>query len=142
MLSCYGDDMIASWRRSFGTRPPAYPPDHPFHPRWEQKYHRWQDRRGRVAPVTIPESESLGDCIDRAMPVWRQEILEDLEEGRHVLVVAHGNSIRALLQAIDGISDHEIAQLEIPRCIPLVYRLERPSGLEDGLVPVVQPNAA
>ena len=83
--------------------------------------------------MAIPNGETPGDCISRATPVWKREILPDLRRGRNVLVVAHGNSIRAIVQAIDGLSDDEVCALEIPPCIPLVYRFERKGAIEQSL---------
>jgi 2,3-bisphosphoglycerate-dependent phosphoglycerate mutase len=121
----YGQARVASWRRSFVAAPPDYPVDHPHSPAREARYLRWQESDGSFAPVAIPGGESLGDTIGRCLPVWRGQILSDLREGKRVLVVAHGNTIRAIMQAIDGVDDADVANLEVPLCIPLVYRFDR-----------------
>jgi len=137
MRDTYGDAAVQSWRRSFDSRPPPFKAGHPFDPANSRRYARWEDRNGNVQPVQLPGGESLGDTISRCEPVWR-EITRDLKEGKNVLVAAHGNSIRAIVQAIDGVPHSTIAEVEIPACIPLVYRFDR--GTNGELVPV--PSAA
>jgi len=126
----FGEDTLRSLRRSFDARPPPFPAEHPHNPVYDARYQRYQDRQGNVRPVTLPNGESLGDTIERVLPVWKKEILPDLRRGRSVLVVAHGNTIRAIAQAIDGVSDEEVGCLEVPRGIPMVYRFERRANSE------------
>ena len=101
----YGAETIASWRRSSFARPPPFDPTSPHNPAHDPRYERWQDRRGQSRPVALPNGESMGEAILRTLPVWKREILPDLRRGKNVLVVAHGNTIRALVQAIDDVSD-------------------------------------
>jgi len=131
----HGEELISSLRRSFELRPPPYTADHPYHPNKERKYKRWQDRQGVVRPVSPPLSESLSDVAERCKQVYRQEILPDLRAGKNVLVIAHGNSIRGIIQAIDGVSNGFLSSLDVPDCIPIVYRFEPP---RDPLVDVGQ----
>ena len=126
----YGDGEVASWRRSWEHRPPAFPPGHPQNPTTDVRYDRWQDRKGKIRPVQLPDGETMGECIDRVKPVWKREILADLRRGKSVLVVGHGNTIRAIVQSIDDLSDEETMELEIPPCIPLVYRFQRKGAIE------------
>ena len=116
----YGDDKVASFRRSFDQRPPPFEPNSQHNPANDPRYERWQDRKGKIRQVSLPNGESLLDVCERVTPVWKREILPDLRRGRSVLVVAHGNSIRAIVQAIDDLSDEDMADIEIPPCIPLV----------------------
>jgi 2,3-bisphosphoglycerate-dependent phosphoglycerate mutase len=129
----YGAETVASWRRSFDTRPPPFPPSHPHNPAHDPRYTRWQDRRGQVRAAAIPNGEHMGDTITRVLPAWKRDILPELRRGKSVLVVAHGNTIRALVQAIDDLSDAELCELEVPPCIPLVYRFERKGAIEGAL---------
>lgn len=101
MRDTYGDAAVQSWRRSFDSRPPPFKAGHPFDPANSRRYARWEDRNGNVQPVQLPGGESLGDTISRCEPVWR-EITRDLKEGKNVLVAAHGNSIRAIVQVCEG----------------------------------------
>jgi len=125
----YGVERVASWRRSITEAPPDYPPQHPHNPAREPRYARWQDNDGAFSPVPTPGGESLGDTIERCLPVWTGEISNDLRDGKRVLVVAHGNTIRAIMRAIDGVADAAVSDIEVPTCMPLVYRFER-SGAE------------
>eukprot|EP00322_Chrysochromulina_rotalis_P013564 CAMPEP_0115869974 /NCGR_PEP_ID=MMETSP0287-20121206/22082_1 /TAXON_ID=412157 /ORGANISM="Chrysochromulina rotalis, Strain UIO044" /LENGTH=700 /DNA_ID=CAMNT_0003324671 /DNA_START=45 /DNA_END=2147 /DNA_ORIENTATION=+ len=128
----FGAETVSSWRRALDSRPPPFDPSHPHNPNGDPRYERWYDRRGVQRSVAIPNGESMQDTIARCLPVWKQEILPDLRRGKSVLVIAHANSIRALLYTIDELSDDELRDLEIPVGIPLVYRFERESAL-DGL---------
>jgi len=125
MVDLYGEEALASWRRSFHLRPPSYTDDHPLFSARQEKFERWQDKRGQVLPVTPPPSESLAEVAARCRAVWEQDILPDLEDGKNVLVVAHGNSIRGLVMAIDGLGEESFASLEVPLFTPLVYKFER-----------------
>ena len=110
----YGDEQFMLWRRSFDTPPPAIEPD--------DEYAQTDDPRYADLPE-VPRTECLKDVIARLMPYWEGPIRDDLAAGRTVLVTAHGNSLRALVKHLDGISDEDIAALNIPTGMPLVYDL-------------------
>ena len=113
----YGKDQVFEWRRSYDIPPPALDLDDERHPRFDPRYAH--------LPVDIlPAAECLADVVDRMLPYWFDSIIPDLQAGNTVLVVAHGNSLRALIKHLDGISDADIAGLNIPTGIPLVYRLD------------------
>ena len=117
----YGADQVKLWRRSYDTPPPPLPPGDPGHPAADPRY--WD-----VPADALPSTECLADVVVRALPYWDDAVVPDLLEtgarGGAVLVVAHGNSIRALRKHIDGISDADIAGLEVPTGIPYRYRLD------------------
>lgn len=113
----HGVEQVAIWRRSYNTPPPALEPADPRHPGQDRRY-------ADLAPELIPATECLADVVDRMLPYWYDQIAPDLLGGRTVLVVAHGNSLRALVKHLDGISDEDIAELNIPTGIPLLYRLD------------------
>lgn len=113
-LAEYGPEQFATWRRSYDVPPPPIEPGSEFS----------QEADPRYAGVDVPRTECLQDVVERMVPYWRTEIAERLREGKRVLVVAHGNSLRALVKYLDGISDDDIAQLNIPTGIPLHYRLD------------------
>jgi 2,3-bisphosphoglycerate-dependent phosphoglycerate mutase len=113
----YGEEQVQVWRRSFDTRPPALEPGDG----------RWPGRDPRYAglgPEEIPLAESLKDTIARFLPFWRRVIVPSILTGNTVLIVAHGNSLRALVKRLDGISDEHIVGLNIPTGMPLVYELD------------------
>lgn len=105
------------WRRSYDTPPPAIDPDDEFSQSHDLRY-AW------LPPEANPLSECLEDVVVRLIPYWEDVIVPDLRAGKVVLVAAHGNSLRALVKHLDGISDEDIAGLNIPTGIPLVYRLD------------------
>ena len=109
----YGDEQFMLWRRSFDTPPPPIEVGSEFD----------QTNDPRYAGIEVPLTECLKDVIPRMMPYWENEIRSDLADGKTVLVTAHGNSLRALVKHLDGISDDDIAGLNIPTGMPLVYRL-------------------
>lgn len=113
----YGDEQVFTWRRSYGTPPPALEATDDRHPAKDPKY------RG-LAPEVIPATECLSDVVDRFVPYWQDAIAPDVLAGKRVLIAAHGNSLRALVKHLDGISDEEIPHLNIPTGIPLVYELD------------------
>ena len=107
------------WRRSYDTPPPPIDPDDP----WAQTY---DPRYAPLPPETRPATECLADVVHRLIPYWEDVIVgESLRAGKVTLVAAHGNSLRALVKHLDGISDDAIAGLNIPTGIPLVYRLDQ-----------------
>jgi 2,3-bisphosphoglycerate-dependent phosphoglycerate mutase len=102
----YGDEQFMIWRRSYDVPPPPLPDD------------------AQLPDDLLPRTECLRDVVDRLLPYWQDAIIGDLAAGRTVLVVAHGNSLRALVKHLDGISDADIAELNIPTGLPLVYELD------------------
>jgi 2,3-bisphosphoglycerate-dependent phosphoglycerate mutase len=113
----HGDEQVKIWRRSFDVPPPEIDPDSEYNPAKDEKY---KD----LAPEEVPKTECLKDTIARVMPYWEESIAPKLKEGKTVFVAAHGNSIRAILKFIEGISDDDITGLEIPTGTPLVYKLD------------------
>ena len=110
----HGDDQVKIWRRSFDIPPPNLDVG--------SEYDLAQDRR--YAGVTVPRSESLKDTIARVLPYWESDIAPALRQGERVIISAHGNSLRALVKHLSGISDADIASLEIPTGQPIVYDLD------------------
>jgi 2,3-bisphosphoglycerate-dependent phosphoglycerate mutase len=113
----HGADQVLIWRRSYDTRPPALEPDDPRHPSHEDLYFD-------VDPGQLPATECLADVVDRMLPYWFSDIVPELEAGKTVLIVAHGNSLRALVKHLDDVSEEDIVSLNIPTGIPLVYELD------------------
>jgi 2,3-bisphosphoglycerate-dependent phosphoglycerate mutase len=129
-LKEYGPDQFQTWRRSFDVPPPPLPDD--------SEFSQANDPRYAGLGEEFPRTECLKDVIERMLPYWESDITKDLSTGKIVLVTAHGNSLRALVKHLDGISDEDIAGLNIPTGIPLVYRLDsafRPLGPGDYLDP-------
>jgi 2,3-bisphosphoglycerate-dependent phosphoglycerate mutase len=116
----HGDDQVFIWRRSFDVPPPVLDAGSPFD----------LSRDRRYAGLPIPSTESLKDTIARALPCWQEKIAPALAGGQRVIVAAHGNSIRALVKHLDGLSDEAITTVEIPTGQPLVYQLD------EGLRPI------
>ncbi|MFZ9878598.1 MAG: phosphoglyceromutase [Candidatus Nanopelagicaceae bacterium] len=115
-LATYGEEQFKLWRRSYDVPPPAISDDDPFS--------QAQDVRYSDLGNEMPKSECLKDVVARMLPYWESAIVPDLKAGATVLVAAHGNSLRALVKHLDGISDSEIAELNIPTGIPLHYVLD------------------
>ena len=113
----FGDEQVKVWRRSYDVPPPALTEDDERFPGRDPRY------RG-LADADVPRSESLKDTVARFLPFWASDIAPALRDGRRVLVAAHGNSLRALVKYLDGISDEEIVGLNIPTGVPLVYDLD------------------
>jgi 2,3-bisphosphoglycerate-dependent phosphoglycerate mutase len=115
-LAEFGEEQFMLWRRSYDVPPPPLPED--------DEYSQFHDPRYAVLPTELrPRTECLADVVHRMLPYWYDALVPDLRAGRTVLVAAHGNSLRALVKHLDGISDQEIAELNIPTGIPLVYEL-------------------
>ena len=114
-LDTYGEDQFKLWRRSYDVPPPPIDDADP--------YSQSQDPRYADLGNEMPRSECLKDVVHRMLPYWKSGIVPDLRAGNTVLVTAHGNSLRALVKELDGISDADIAELNIPTGIPLLYRL-------------------
>jgi 2,3-bisphosphoglycerate-dependent phosphoglycerate mutase len=122
-LEKYGPEKFMEWRRSFDVPPPPLDDD--------AEYSQVHDERYIGIDGEIPRTESLKIVIDRMLPYWESDIVPSLASGQTVLVTAHGNSLRALVKHLDGISDEDIAELNIPTGIPLVYELDdsfKPTG--------------
>ena len=115
-LATYGEEQFKLWRRSYDVPPPAISDDDP--------YSQAQDLRYLDLGNEMPKSECLKDVVTRMLPQWESAIVPDLKAGATVLVAAHGNSLRALVKHLDGISDSEISELNIPTGIPLHYVLD------------------
>jgi 2,3-bisphosphoglycerate-dependent phosphoglycerate mutase len=115
-LEKYGPEQFQLWRRSFDVPPPPLADDS----EWSQA----NDPRYAGLGDDLPRTECLKDVIDRMLPYWESDITAEVATGKTVLVTAHGNSLRALVKHLDGISDEDIAELNIPTGIPLVYRLD------------------
>jgi 2,3-bisphosphoglycerate-dependent phosphoglycerate mutase len=113
----HGDEQVLMWRRSYDTRPPALDLSDERHPSHDELY-------ANVDPADLPAAECLKDVVERMLPYWYEEIAPDLKEGKTVLVVAHGNSLRALVKHLDEIPDDEIVGLNIPTGIPLLYIID------------------
>ncbi|MFF2053201.1 phosphoglyceromutase [Leifsonia sp. NPDC058194] len=115
-LEKYGPEQFQLWRRSFDVPPPLLDDD--------SEFSQAHDPRYAGLGADLPRTECLKDVIDRMLPYWESDITASLVEGKTVLVTAHGNSLRALVKHLDGISDDDIAELNIPTGIPLVYKLD------------------
>jgi 2,3-bisphosphoglycerate-dependent phosphoglycerate mutase len=113
----FGQEQVFLWRRSYDVPPPALVADDPRHPRFDRRY-------ADVSQTVLPPAESLENTLNRVMPYWHETIVPLLRQGQKVLIVAHGNSLRALVKYLDGIPDDEINALNIPTGIPLVYELD------------------
>lgn len=113
----YGDEQVHIWRRSYTTPPPSLDYDDKRHPRFDEKYNS-------LDKEDLPLAECLKDTVTRFLPYWNEHIKKDLESGKNILIVAHGNSLRALVKFLDNISDEEILKLNIPTGSPLVYKLD------------------
>jgi len=117
-LEAFGEEQFMLWRRSYDVPPPPIEPDDPWAQTHDAKY-------AALPPEARPATECLADVVERLIPYWQDVIVaEDLRAGKVVLVTAHGNSLRALVKHLDGITDEAIAGLNIPTGIPLVYRLD------------------
>ncbi|WP_436761275.1 phosphoglyceromutase [Streptosporangium sp. V21-05] len=113
----FGDEQFMLWRRSYDVPPPPIADDDEFSQAGEARY-------ALLPGELLPRTECLKDVVERMLPYWYDQIVPDLAQGRSVLVVAHGNSLRALVKHLDGIGDEEIAGLNIPTGIPLRYELD------------------
>ena len=130
-LAEYGPEQFQTWRRSFDVPPPVLDDDSEYSQAHDERY-------ADLDNSLIPRTESLSSVIDRLLPYWESDIKVDLAAGHTVLVTAHGNSLRALVKHLDGISDEDIAELNIPTGIPLVYTLDEnfvPTGPAEYLDP-------
>ncbi len=120
----HGEAQVRIWRRSYDIPPPPLASDDPRHPRFDRRY-------AGVPVADLPGTESLKDTLARVLPFWELHIAPQLRTGRNVLVVAHGNSLRALVKMLDNMSEAAILELNIPTGVPLLYELDaqlRPLG--------------
>jgi len=133
-LAEYGPEQFLTWRRSFDVPPPPIDDADP--------YSQVNDPRYAGLGPDLPKTEALANVIDRMLPYWEIEIKPQLRAGRTVLVVAHGNSLRALVKHLDGITDADIAELNLPTGIPLVYKLDENYKPEVKFGEYLDPEAA
>ena len=113
----FGDEQVLIWRRAYAIAPDALGNDDPRHPRLDPRY-------ARVPAGELPATECLKDTVARVLPFWNESIAPAIRAGRKVLVAAHGNSLRALIKYLDGMSEDDIVGLNIPTGQPLVYELD------------------
>ena len=112
----YGDDQVKIWRRSYDTPPPPLTYEDPRHPSHDRRY-------ADLKRAELPLTESLKDTVARFLPYWHEVVAPDIKAGKRVVIVAHGNSLRALVKYLENIPDDKIVELNIPTGIPLVYSL-------------------
>jgi 2,3-bisphosphoglycerate-dependent phosphoglycerate mutase len=113
----HGAEQVLIWRRSYDTPPPPLSMDDERHPRFDRRY-------AHVPAADLPATESLKTTLERVLPYWQQRIAPELRAGRNVMIVAHGNSLRALVKMLDQISEAAIVELNIPTGVPLLYELD------------------
>jgi 2,3-bisphosphoglycerate-dependent phosphoglycerate mutase len=113
----HGEAQVKIWRRSYDIPPPALSPDDPRHPRFDPRY-------AELDPKLLPATESLKDTLARVLPFWEARVVPELEAGKDVLIVAHGNSLRALVKMLDRMSESDIVEFNIPTGIPMLYELD------------------
>ena len=114
----YGEDQVKIWRRAYATPPPPLTPDDTRYPGKDPRY-------AGLSQQDLPLTESLKDTVARFLPHWHEVIAPTIKSGQRVVIAAHGNSLRALVKHLDGISDEAIIELNIPTGIPLVYELDK-----------------
>jgi 2,3-bisphosphoglycerate-dependent phosphoglycerate mutase len=113
----HGEAQVRVWRRSYDIPPPPLTPEDPRHPRFDTRY-------AAIPPQDLPATESLKDTLARVLTFWHARIAPELRSGRNVMVVAHGNSLRAMVKMLDQVSDEQITELNIPTGVPLLYELD------------------
>ena len=113
----HGEAQVKIWRRSYDVPPPPLSLDDPRHPRFDPRY-------ADLDPKLLPASESLKDTLARVLPFWETRVVPELRSNKNVLVVAHGNSLRALVKMLDLMSESEIVEFNIPTGIPMLYELD------------------
>jgi 2,3-bisphosphoglycerate-dependent phosphoglycerate mutase len=113
----FGEEQVHTWRRSYDVPPPALELDDERHPRFDRRY-------ASLKPEELPATESLKITLERVLPYWDSDLAPAIKSGQRLLVVAHGNSLRAIVKYLDDISDEEIPGLNIPTGVPLVYELD------------------
>jgi 2,3-bisphosphoglycerate-dependent phosphoglycerate mutase len=112
----HGEAQVFTWRRSYDIPPPPIELNDPRHPRFDPRYKN-------VDPADLPSCEALKNTVERFVPYWEKTIVPDLQAGKSVLIVAHGNSIRALIKYLENMPNDEIVELNIPTAVPLIYEL-------------------
>jgi 2,3-bisphosphoglycerate-dependent phosphoglycerate mutase len=117
-LAAFGEEKFMIWRRSFDVPPPAVALDSPHHPLNDARY-------ADLDPKVLPANEALSDVLVRMLPYWEDAIIPDLRANKTVLVAAHGNSLRALVMHLDGLTKEQVVALNIPTGIPLQYTLDK-----------------
>jgi 2,3-bisphosphoglycerate-dependent phosphoglycerate mutase len=113
----FGEEQVRLWRRSYDVPPPRLEPS-------DERFPGRDPRYSELIDADLPRSESLKDTVARFLPLWHEEIAPAVRSGRRILIAAHGNSLRALVKYLDGISDEDIVGLNIPTGVPLVYELD------------------
>jgi 2,3-bisphosphoglycerate-dependent phosphoglycerate mutase len=113
----HGEAQVQLWRRSYDVAPPPLGGDDPRHPRFDPRY-------AGVDVADLPATESLKDTLARVLPFWHARIAPELRSGRNVMVVAHGNSLRAMVKMLDQVPEDQITELNIPTGVPLLYELD------------------
>jgi len=117
----HGEAQVKIWRRSYDIPPPPVAFDDPRHPRFDPRY-------ANVDAASLPTAESLKDTLSRVLPLWESRIVPELKSGKDVLVVAHGNSLRAVVKMLDMMSESDIVEFNIPTGVPILYELD--AGLQ------------
>ncbi len=113
----HGDAQVKIWRRSYDIPPPPLGWDDPRHPRFDPRY-------ADVDAAYLPAAESLKDTLARVLPYWESRVVPELRAGKNVLIVAHGNSLRALVKMLDMMSEGDIVEFNIPTGVPILYELD------------------
>ena len=120
-VALHGAEQVKIWRRSYDIPPPPLALDDPRHPRFDHRY-------AGLADSDLPATESLKDTLVRVEPFWNSVVAPQLRAGQNVLIVAHGNSLRALVKMLDGMSESDIVEFNIPTGVPIVYDLDSTLG--------------
>tara|TARA_B100001250_G_scaffold32052_1_gene26213 strand:- start:3691 stop:4443 length:753 start_codon:yes stop_codon:yes gene_type:complete len=113
----YGDEKVLKWRRSYDTRPPSMDPDDKNHPRHDILYKE-------IDPLKLPSAESLKDTLERVNPLWINQIIPQIKKGQNIMIVAHGNSLRAIVKILKDISNKDIINLNIPTGFPYIFEFD------------------
>ena len=121
-VALHGESQVKVWRRSYDVPPPPLGADDPRHPRFDPRY-------AAVDPALLPATESLKETLARVQPYWESRIAPELLAGRDVAVVAHGNSLRALIKMLEGVSEADIAELNVPTGVPRLYEFGPAAGV-------------
>jgi len=114
----YGEQQLKIWQRSFDVRPPALAGNDPRFPGYDHRYRN-------IPPQQLPTGESLKDTLERLLPAWNELIIPAIRKEKQVLIVAHGNILRALVKVLEEMSDEDIVNVDIPTGIPVIYELDR-----------------
>lgn len=114
----FGNEQVLIWRRSFDVPPPALDDSSPYYPGHDPRY-------AHLDPRILPRSECLKDVVERVLPYWQDEIVPNIQAGKQIIIAAHGNSLRALVQYLDQLNNDEVLKLNIPTGVPLVYELDQ-----------------